>query len=203
VFVEVEVESLGLDPRSNAPVVLLRERDGAERVLPIWIGPGEASAIAMHLAELSFSRPLTHDLMASVVRALHGRLERVVISRVKDSTYFAELVLHQDDETVAMDARPSDAIALALRLRAPILVSEAILERVALEMEEAEADAEAEGDAEAETDEGDAAVEADADDAGSDSPGSAGPGEPSPMTADELKAYLRRMNPEDFGRFTP
>jgi uncharacterized protein len=114
-------------------VVILREEEG-ERVLPIWIGPGEASAIAMHLADMKFSRPLTHDLLVSVLKGLGGRLDRVVISRVADATYFAELVVRVGEEEISVDARPSDSIAVALRTDARIYANEALLERASIEM---------------------------------------------------------------------
>ena len=114
---EVTVQSLGLDRSSNTPVVILQEKDGS-RVLPIWIGPGEASAIAMELAGMNFSRPLTHDLMTSAIRGLGGSLTRVVITRVVDNTYYAEMIIARDGEYFSLDARPSDSIAMALRMDA-------------------------------------------------------------------------------------
>jgi uncharacterized protein len=200
VIVEVKVQSLGLDRASNTPVVILCEEKG-ERVLPIWIGPGEASAIAMHLADMKFSRPLTHDLLVSVLNGLGGRLDRVIISRVADATYFAELVVRVGEHEISVDARPSDSIAVALRTNARIFANEALLERASIEMSD--------GDEVTDADLGPAA-------AGSGSAGTGGPSEfgspgsgpdpgstPRAMDADELKEYLRRMNPEDFGRFSP
>ncbi|MFO7588166.1 MAG: bifunctional nuclease family protein, partial [Gemmatimonadota bacterium] len=96
-LVEVEVASLGLDKASNTPVVILREREG-ERLLPIWIGPGEASAIAMELAGIRFSRPLTHDLLNTVVNSLGSELLRVLITRVEENTYFASLIFRRNGE---------------------------------------------------------------------------------------------------------
>ena len=186
-LVEVKVQSLGLDRASNTPVVILQELEG-ERVLPIWIGPGEASAIAMRLAEMDFSRPLTHDLLMAVLRGLGGTLERVVISRVSDSTYFAELVIRRDGDIVTIDARPSDSIAVALRSEAAIFANDALLERASIEI-----------------DEGEAVVD---DGEGYQPPSSEGSGPEESegarsMDPEELKEYLRRMNPEDFGRFSP
>src|SRR5688500_17345866 len=91
-MIEVKVQSLGLDRTSNTPVVILQEKDGT-RVLPIWIGPGEASAIAMELAGMKFSRPLTHDLFPQLIRGLGATVTRVLITRVEDNTYFAELAI--------------------------------------------------------------------------------------------------------------
>lgn len=126
-MIEVTVAHLGLDRATNTPVVILQERDG-ERVLPIWIGPAEASAIAMELAGVKFSRPLTHDLVKQIIIGLGGELKRVLITQVKENTYFAELHLHRDDHVVQIDARPSDSIAVALRLKAPIYTQEDLLE---------------------------------------------------------------------------
>ncbi len=178
-LVEVRVQSLGMDRSNDTPVVVLRELEG-ERILPIWIGAAEASAIAMELAEAEFARPLTHDLLVSVLKTLGGKLERIVITRVEENTYYAELVIHRGDEVLTVDARPSDSIAVALRTDAGIFTEEELLDRVALEIAEAE-----------------------------EAPGPAPSGSaPDPsvsrgMTPEELEAYLRKLNPEDFGRFTP
>ena len=131
-MIEVRVAHLGLDKATNTPVVILQEKEG-ERVLPIWIGPAEASAIAMELAGVKFSRPLTHDLVKQIVVGLGATLEQVVISQVKDNTYYAEMHLHRDDHVVHVDARPSDSIAVALRLKAPIFTSESLLDLTAVD----------------------------------------------------------------------
>jgi bifunctional DNase/RNase len=175
VLVEVGVKSLGLDRITNTPVVILQEVDG-ERMLPIWIGPGEASAIAMHLADMDFSRPLTHDLLVSLVAGLGGRLEKVIISRVVDNTYFAELIIRQNGQIFSIDARPSDSIAVALRMDADIFAEEDLLERTTIEIADDEPFDEVDG---------------------GEVPGS------DEMDASELQEYLRKLNPEDFGRFTP
>lgn len=188
-LVEVKVQSLGLDRSSNTPVVILKELDG-ERVLPIWIGPGEASAIAMRLAEMNFSRPLTHDLLISVMEGLEGRLERVEISRVADSTYYAELTVERNGSTMKVDARPSDSIALALRSEARIWANDELLEQMSFEVSEGEAVLESEE------------VFPGAPASGAE-PASEGEEGTQPMSPEELKEYLRRMNPEDFGRFNP
>jgi bifunctional DNase/RNase len=176
VLVEVKVQSLGLDRATNTPVVILQENEG-DRVLPIWIGPGEASAIAMQLADWTFSRPLTHDLLVSVVGGLGGSLERVIITQVVDNTYFAELIIRRDGEVFAVDARPSDSIAIALRMEATIFADDGLLEQVAVEMSEEE---------QVTTDE--------LDPSGRKAPD---------VTTEGLREYLRKLNPEDFGRFTP
>jgi uncharacterized protein len=174
---EVKVASLGLDKASNTPVVILQEMDG-ERVLPIWIGPGEASAIAMELAGMKFSRPLTHDLFYALLQGLGTELQRVLITKVVDNTYHAELILRRDGDVVSIDARPSDSIAIALRAKAPIYAHDDLLEQAAIEIQSAD------------TELGEA----------TQTPVSE---EPAGMDAEQLKDYLKRLNPEDFGRFNP
>jgi bifunctional DNase/RNase len=195
---EVEVTSLGLDKSSNTPVVILQEADG-EKMLPIWIGPGEASAIAMELAGIKFSRPLTHDLFSTVMKGLGGELVRVLITKVVDNTYYASLVVEKGDDVISIDARPSDSIALALRAEAPIFADESLLEITSLDVEEAPVDEEEKPWASSGWSPGGA---------GGPEP-SGGPPEPEPEESEEseegesLRDYLRKMNPEDFGRFEP
>jgi bifunctional DNase/RNase len=127
--VEVTVDGVRLDEDSGTPVVRLVERiasgKGSPRELPIWIGPFEAQAIVLEMRGASPTRPLTHDLMKSLVERLGAKLERVVIDEMRDDTYFAKLHLEAPGgRTLIIDARPSDAIALALRLHGPVLVSE-------------------------------------------------------------------------------
>jgi uncharacterized protein len=176
-MIEVTVQSLGLDRSSNTPVVILQERDGS-RVLPIWIGPGEASSIAMELAGMNFSRPLTHDLFASAITGLGGKLQRVMITKVVDNTYYAEMIILRAGEFFSLDARPSDSIAIALRMDAAIFTTEDLLEHTAIEISEA----------------------SDFDPASADEPVG---GAEEPTAPEDLKEYLRRLHPEDFGRFTP
>lgn len=173
-FVEVRVQSLGLDQTTKTPVVILQEVEGS-RILPIWIGPNEASAIAMELTGMKFSRPLTHDLAANLVRGLGGVLQRVTIARVENNTYYAEMVIQRGDEVIAIDARPSDSIAIALRLRARLYANEELLTEGAVDMVEPEPAVDLEQLSEQ---------------------------EPS-VTPEELEARLRRLRPEDLGRFQP
>lgn len=175
---EVKVQSLGLDRTSNTPVVILQEVEGT-RVLPIWIGPGEASAIAMELAGMKFSRPLTHDLFASVIVGLGGTLQRVMITKVVDNTYYAELIIRRNGELISVDARPSDSIAIALRMSAAIYTTDDLLEHTSIEVTES-------------MEEGDLP-------APSESAETGGAG----LSPEQLREYLRRLNPEDFGRFNP
>ncbi|MBI4420925.1 MAG: bifunctional nuclease family protein [Gemmatimonadetes bacterium] len=134
-MIEVRVAHLGLDRTTNTPVVILQEKDG-ERVLPIWIGPAEASAIAMELAGVKFARPLTHDLLKTLITGLGARLNRVLITQVKENTYYAELHVHRDDHVIQIDARPSDSIAIALRLNAPIFTQDDLLELTSVDTAE-------------------------------------------------------------------
>ena len=134
-MIEVTVAHLGLDRTTNTPVVILREKNGS-RVLPIWIGPAEASAIAMEMQGMKAQRPQTHDLLKQILIGLGGDLRRVVISAVKDNTYFAELLIRRDDHAFQVDARPSDSIALALRKRAPIFTSDQLLDQSGVETDE-------------------------------------------------------------------
>jgi len=122
------VSGLGVDAANNSPVVLLREQDG-ERVLPIWIGPGEANAIALRLADLSPTRPLTHDLLKRVIEGAGLMVRHVAITDIRDHTFFAEIVLEGEGRVSRIDARPSDSIALALRTEAPILVTDGVYEK--------------------------------------------------------------------------
>lgn len=130
---EVRVAHLGLDRTTNAPVVILREVDGG-RILPIWIGPAEASAIAMEMQGMKAPRPMTHDLLKQVVTGLGAELRRLVIAEVRDNTYYAELHLTRGgDDRFVVDSRPSDGIALALRLHAPIFAADALLTEAVLD----------------------------------------------------------------------
>ncbi len=115
-----------MEKNTNTPIVVLQERDG-DRMIPIYIGHAEANAIAMELADVKFERPLTHDLMQQVIVGLGAELSRVILTRVEKSTYYAELQLRRDDHIIQIDARPSDSIAIALRLKAPIFAAEALL----------------------------------------------------------------------------
>lgn len=128
--VEVEVRNVALDRDRGSPVVILAARESG-RVLPIWIGPAEAQAIAMELQKVRPSRPLTHDLIKSILEGTRVTLRRVRITGVEQQTYLASLVLEQAGREIEIDARPSDAIALALRFTCPILVRRALLEGAA------------------------------------------------------------------------
>jgi len=124
----MSIKGLSVDPITNMPIIVLRETEG-ERVLPIWVGVFEANAIALQIESVQTPRPMTHDLLKSVIDELGGRLERIVVSELKDNTFYATLQLHsQQQGTLTVDARPSDAIALALRSGARIFVEEAVIQ---------------------------------------------------------------------------
>jgi len=125
--IEVRIRGLMMDPATNMPIIMLKDV-GSDAVIPIWVGIFEANAIASEIEKVSAPRPMTHDLTRNLMRHLNARLERVVITEIKDDTFYAVLWLRQDEEPVVMDARPSDAIALALRADCPIYVSEQVMQ---------------------------------------------------------------------------
>lgn len=126
-LIEMTIKGLMVDPITNMPIVILKDKDG-ERVLPIWVGIFEANAIALQIENVATPRPMTHDLLRNVIADLDGAVDRVVVSDLKENTFFAIIHLTVKGERVVVDARPSDAIALALRTRAPILVEETVID---------------------------------------------------------------------------
>jgi bifunctional DNase/RNase len=118
---------LMVDPITNLPIILLRDRDG-QRVLPIWVGASEANAIALQIENITTPRPMTHDLLRNVIHDLKAEIRKVVVSDLKDNTFYALIHLEVNGEALAVDARPSDAIALALRARAPIFVEDRVID---------------------------------------------------------------------------
>src|ERR1035438_1501730 len=129
--IEVRIRGLLMDPASNMPIIVLKDV-ASETVMPIWVGFFEAKAISDEIEKVAASRPRTHDLTGNLIRHLNAELERVVIAELKDDTFLAILWLRQGDESVAIDARPSDAIALALRADCPIYVSEQVMQTAKL-----------------------------------------------------------------------
>lgn len=172
-IVEARVHGLVFDPKTQQHVVVLRELDGV-RVLPIWIGPGEAMAIQRLVTQEPFPRPLTHDLIALVLEGLKAHVARVVIADLKEGTFFATIIIERENGLLSIDARPSDSIAIALRTKAMILVNEELLQAPPEQQEE-----------------------------GAEPPGPEGtPPEPSAEDkAEQLRRYLEKLNPEDFGKF--
>ncbi len=178
-MVEVFVSRLGLDSTTSSYVVVLQEKNGP-RVLPIWIGKPEAESIVYHMHNVKRVRPITHDLVKTLILGLGAQLRRAYISRVQDRTYFAELQLQRDDLLVNIDARPSDSIGIAIRLNAPIFAADDLLRDPA--------------DDDAEDTESEMAFEAEApSEFGADAE----------FNAEELKRYLEKLRPEDFGKFNP
>jgi uncharacterized protein len=129
--VEVRIRGLMMDPATNMPIVVLKDV-ASETVMPIWVGIFEANAIAIEIEKLAAPRPMTHDLTRNLIHHLNGTLEKVVITELRDDTFFAVLWMRQENESVTVDARPSDAIALALRADCPIYVSEQVMQSAKL-----------------------------------------------------------------------
>lgn len=136
--IEMYVGGLVLDPSTQAPIVVLKDESG-QVALPIWIGMAEATSIASAIKGVPLARPLTHDLMYSALVELGVSIQRVMITELKESTYFAELVISHGDRVIVQDSRPSDAIALAIRASAPIYVAEKVLQQAKVAMEESKA----------------------------------------------------------------
>ena len=125
--IEMTIKGLMVDPVTNMPIVILRDDDG-ERVLPLRVGIFEANAIALQIENIPTPRPMTHDLLRNVIEDLKAAVEKIVVSDLKDNTFYALIYLRIGGELVAVDSRPSDAIALALRVRAPIYVDDSVID---------------------------------------------------------------------------
>lgn len=171
--VEARVHGLVVEHKTQQNVVILREADG-QRILPIWIGPAEAAAIRRLLADEPFPRPLTHDLLQTMVEGLKAKITRVVISELRENTFYAHVILERDAEVVSVDARPSDAIAVALRAKAPLWVNESLLQEAPTELPGRGGEAEGEPEARELTD---------------------------AEKAEQLRRFLEKLDPEDFGKF--
>lgn len=126
--IELTIESIRVSLRNYQRVVILREKD-AERYLPIWIGVSEAEAIAVRLQEVNVARPLTHDLLASMIEQLGGVVQSVVVNDLANDTFFARIHVERDGQVFEVDSRPSDAIAIAVRAKVPIYADESVLDR--------------------------------------------------------------------------
>jgi hypothetical protein len=127
-LIEMFIKGLMIDPVMNTPIVILRDV-GNQLMLPIWVGPVEANAIALQIENVHPQRPMTHDLLRDLVAGLDASLVRVIIADLQEGTFYARLELRRGEETVFVDARPSDALALSVRVRAPVFVAEDVLER--------------------------------------------------------------------------
>ncbi len=125
--IEMTIKGLMIDPITNMPIVILKDR-GGERVLPIWVGVFEANAIALQIENIATPRPMTHDLLRNILSEIEADVLRIVVSDLRDNTFYAMIYLDRAGDTIAIDARPSDAIALALRTKAPIYVEDSVVE---------------------------------------------------------------------------
>jgi bifunctional DNase/RNase len=125
--IEMTIKGLMVDPITNMPIIILRDKDG-QRVLPIWVGVFEANAIALQIENVTTPRPMTHDLLRNVIHDLKAEIRKIVVSDLKENTFYALIHLEVNGEPLAVDARPSDAIALALRARAPIYVEDRVID---------------------------------------------------------------------------
>ncbi len=126
-MVEMKVEGLTLDPLTNMPIIILKDLQG-EKSLPIWVGFFEANAIALEIEKITTPRPMTHDLIKNLVSVMKAQIKHILVSDLKDNTFYAVISLSVGDSTLTVDSRPSDAIAIALRAKAPIFVNESVIE---------------------------------------------------------------------------
>jgi len=137
--VEMKIKGLMIDPVSNMPIIILKDSSG-DTILPIWVGVFEANAIAMELEQIVSPRPMTHDLLRNVIEGLQAKVDRIVITDLKENTFFALIHVTRNGQQLAIDSRPSDAMALALRSEVPILVEETVLEKSSVSGEETGSD---------------------------------------------------------------
>jgi uncharacterized protein len=126
-MVEMKVEGLTLDPLTNMPIIILKDSTGS-KALPIWVGYFEANAIALEIEQVSTPRPMTHDLLKNLIQNMKAEVNHILVSELKDNTFYAIISLVYGDITLTIDSRPSDAIALALRTKSPIFVEEKVIE---------------------------------------------------------------------------
>jgi len=127
-LIEMKIAGITIDPITSTPIVILKDIE-EKKAVPIWIGLFEASAIATQLENITFSRPMTHDLLADVLKAFNAKVLRIEINQLKNNTFFADIHVLRDGVILVIDARPSDAIAVALRTEAPIFVEETVIEQ--------------------------------------------------------------------------
>lgn len=178
-MVEVVVWSLAIDEKNQYPVVILQTKDGSKR-LPIWIGPPEASAIAMEIAGKTFQRPLTHDLLVSILKGLEIKVQKVEVTDLVENTFFAKIYLEKDGEVLCIDARPSDSIAIALKTKAQIFANPKLfsdeIESLFSSIEPVAKEGTSAG--------------------GEDEP------ESRERRQEELRRFIENLNPKDFGKFS-
>lgn len=169
-MLEMKVKGLTLDPLTNMPIVILKDLE-EKKVLPIWVGIFEANAIALEMEQVSTPRPMTHDLIKNIIDGFKAQVARVVVNDLKDNTFYAVITINLNGSEVLIDSRPSDAIALALRVNAPIFVAEKVIEEArSIEFTEQQA-------------------------AGSEKEGENMP------DSDDWKKWLEDLKPEDFGKY--
>ncbi len=137
-MIEMKIYGLALDEQTQVPLLILKDKEAEQQVLPIWIGAMEAMAISISLNKVEISRPLTHDLLLNTLQTLGSSIERVVVMDLKEGTYYAEIYLEYSNQTYLVDSRPSDAVALAIRAQAPIFASQELLEQVGKRFEQQE-----------------------------------------------------------------
>jgi bifunctional DNase/RNase len=126
-MVEMKVEGLTLDPLTNMPIIILKDLAG-DKALPIWVGYFEANAIALEIEKINTPRPMTHDLLNNIISSLQAKVKHILVTDLKDNTFFAEISVIRNGSDMTIDSRPSDAIALALRSKSPIFVEEKVIE---------------------------------------------------------------------------
>ncbi len=170
-MLEMKVKGLTLDPLTNMPIVILKDLE-EKKVLPIWVGIFEANAIALEMEQVSTPRPMTHELIKNIIEGFKAQVSRVVVNELKDNTFYAVITINLNTTEVLIDSRPSDAIAVALRVNAPIFVAEKVIEE-ARSIEFTEQQQTAAGEKE---------------------------GENMPES-DDWKRWLENLKPEDFGKY--
>jgi bifunctional DNase/RNase len=126
--VEMRIKGLMLDPITNMPIIILSDLQG-QRILPIWVGFFEANAIALQMENVATPRPMTHDLLKNIITGLNGTVKKILVNNLWDNTFYALIYVETNGEMVAIDSRPSDAIALALRMKSPIFVEEEVIKK--------------------------------------------------------------------------
>ena len=126
--VEMRIKGLMLDPVTNMPIIILSDLEG-QRILPIWVGFFEANAIALQMENVATPRPMTHDLLKNIIAGLNATVKKILVNNLSENTFYALVYLEANGETLAIDSRPSDAIALALRMKSPIFVDEEVINK--------------------------------------------------------------------------